>query len=72
MPHCPANRQTFESAAMNRNCLSMPKSRKAHEVRRGHAPHLAGAGVHADRRTRRRRSRQAAGGGAVRDSEENV
>ena len=71
MPHFPANHQTVESVAMNRNCLKMPMRRKPHEVRRGHAPHLSGAGVHRDRRTRRRRSRQAASGGALKDSLEN-
>ena len=57
--------------AVNRHCLRMPKHRKPHEIRRGHATHLSGSGVHHDRRTRRQRARQAGGGKAVRDSLEN-
>jgi hypothetical protein len=56
---------------MNRRCLKMPKRRKPHEARRGPTPHRSGAGVHLDRRTRRRRARLAASGGALRDSLEN-
>ena len=71
MPQVRTRRHDPENFAVNRHCLQMPKRRKPHEVRRGHSAHISGSGVHLDRRTRRRRARQAAGGRAVRDSLED-
>lgn len=43
----------------NGRTILLIKEKKPWEISKGHAPHRSGAGIHADKRTKRAKTRQA-------------